>query len=277
MKRLIIIFSAIACVASCTEKYKADYVEPYIAPQGRSVFRAEVDLLDGTWKWSAASTKVGVYGSNVSNALFSPRAAFDGASGEVELMGHDVLGPAYAYLPYRSAGYEAIAQGCQPLSDGQRFFPGAVEQIIGNEILVAAADDDGLFRFSHRCGALHLRVAVNLGENARTLTLSSAVEPLAGWLELNDEPQMKNPLYSITVSGIDAPLSESAPLSVWVMLPEGSYSGLYVTVAGETTSISTAMEGTYEILTGEETVAGVKEEKNNYGGSDFEAEEVEYD
>lgn len=275
MKKYLILSIALLA-AACTEKYNPDYAEPFITPQGRSVFTAEVLPLSGTWTWDASLSRVGVYGSNVSNASFSPRAAFDGASGRAELMGRDVLGRAYAYLPYTVEGYDAVAEGCQPLSGEQRFFPGAAEQIEGNEILVAAADEEGLFRFVHRCGVLRLNVAITLGENVKTLTLSAA-EPVAGWLEMGETPGMKNPLYSVTVRGIDAPCSEQAPLSVWVMLPEGTYTDLFITVAGETESISTIVEGTYEILSGKETVAGAKEQKNNYDGSDFESEEVVYD
>lgn len=275
MKKYLMI-PLVLLAAACTEKYTPDYAEPFIAPQGRSVFRTEVTPLSGTWLWNASLSRVGVYGSNVSNTPFFPRASFDGKSGEAEIMGRDVLGQAYAYLPYRTAGFDAVAEGCQPLSGEQRFFPDAAGQIEGNEILVAAADEDGRFRFVHRCGALCLRVAINLGENVRTLTLSAA-EPLAGWLELGEYPAMRNPSYSVSVTGIDAPCSESAPLSVWVMLPEGNYSGLFITVAGQTESISTIVEGSYEILPGRETVAGAKEQKNNYDGSDFESEEVAYD
>ena len=275
MKKYLILSIALLA-AACTEKYNPDYAEPFIAPQGRSVFRAEVITLDGTWTWDASLSRLGVYGANASNAAFYPRASFDGKSGEIEIMGQDILGQAYAYLPYRPTGYEAVAEGCQPLFEEQRFFPDATAQINGNEILVAAADEEGLFRFSHRCGALCFKVAIALGENVKTLTLSAA-EPLAGWLETGANPAMRNPSYRVTVTGINAPCSERDPLSVWVMLPEGSYSGLFITVAGDTESISTIVEGTYEIKPGQETVAGAREKKNDYDGSDFESEEVEYD
>ena len=79
------------------------------------------------------------------------------------------------------------------------------------------------------------------------------------------------------MTGIGRPCSETAPLDVWVMLPEGSYSALSITVAGATESLSTVIDGSFQIRAGQETSASAQEKKNEYDGGDLEGEEVNYD
>lgn len=275
MRNTFLLLAGFVLIA-CTEKFVPAENNPYVPPQGRCVFRAEVSPISGAWVWDAAHDRAGVYGSNVSNAMFCPRAAFDGASGAAELIGEGVTGDAFAYIPYRPEGVDALASGCVPLPAEQRYFRDAASQIEGNELLVARADEDGLLRFSHRCGALHIRLKINLGENVQSVSLS-ANEPLCGWFDISGGGEVLHASRSVRVTGMDSPCSESAPLDVWVMLPEGTYTGLFVTVAGSTESISTIIEGRFEIAACRETSVSASEQKNHYGGSEFEAEEVQYD
>lgn len=274
MKKTAILITLLALV-SCTEKYISQDLNVYVAPQGRCIFTASVTPLSGTWTWSAASSAVGVYGNGVSNARYQPRAAFDGATGTAEIFGEGVVGQAYAYMPYTSEGLDAAAKGCTPLPKVQKYCNDAVSQIESNCILVAAAGEDGLFDFRYPCGTLHLQIKINFEEHVQRVNLS-ANEPLCGWLDVMDG-SMVTPYYTVSVTGIDKACTESKPLDVWIMLPEGTYTGLYVTVAGKKESISTVVEGTFNVPAGGECIATARENNNNYSGTDFEGEEVDYD
>ena len=277
MKRLFTAFVAFSALLSCTEAY-IPQPDPYVPDPGTCVFKAQVDLLEGQWVWDAVHDKVGVYADNLTNALFLPRAAYHGKSGVIELMGEGAQGHAYAYFPYSSRGEEAVREGRQPLSNVQSYQTSALEQIQRNTTFVAAADEDGLFRFRCLCGALHIRVKMHLGEPVQRVTLTSAT-PITGWLDVTgvEEESLLRPGYSITLPDIGLPCTETSPLDVWVMLPEGDYSGLSITVAGATESLSTVIEGTFQIRAGQETSASAQEKKNDYDGGYLEGEDADYD
>ncbi len=277
MKRLFTAFVAISAILSCTKAY-IPQPDPYVPEPGTCVFKAQVELLQGQWVWDAVHDKVGVYADNLDNAPFQPRAAYNGKSGIIELMGEGALGQAFAYFPYSSQGEEAAREGRQPLSEVQSYQSSAIAQINKNTTFVAVADKDGLFRFRCLCGALHLRVKMHFNEPVRRVTLSSTM-PLTGWLDVTGEKEevLLNPGYSISITDINRSCSETSPLDLWVMLPEGSYSGLSITVAGATESISTVIEGTFLIKAGEETSANAEEKKIDYDGGYLEGEEVDYD
>jgi hypothetical protein len=61
------------------------------------------------------------------------------------------------------------------------------------------------------------------------------------------------------------------------MLPEGSYNGLSITVVGATESLSTVIEGTFQLRAGQETSASAEEKKSDYDGGYLEGEDVDYD
>lgn len=277
MKRVIVsLLAAAAVLVSCRDKADNDRIVYYVDDSGTFLFTASVESLGGEWRWDAALCKVGLYTENDNNALFQPRASYDGKSGEAQIFGPAVNGQAYAYLPYSLYGYPPAKEGCMLLGAEQDYFPGAIAQIEGNTpVLVAAAGDDGRLEFRHMCGALHLKVKIHFSENVQRLALT-ANEPVCGYLNVQDGT-IADGGNSLVVKGIDRPCTESSPLDVWVMLPEGSYSGLYITVSGETESISTVLEGDITITTGEESPATVSEKKNSYEGSDFDSEEVSYD
>lgn len=277
MKRLIISLAAISALISCTQEYRPQ-PDPYVAAQGTCVFKAQIELLQGSWVWNSATDKVGIYADNLTNASFLPRVAYNGKEGVVELMGEGALGQAYAYFPYSPDGDEAAKLGRQPLSGLQTYQTGNVEQIHRNTTLVTAADEDGLLRFRYLCGTLHLQVKMQFAENIQSITLSSAV-PVTGWLDVTgvEEETMLNPGYTITVTGINRPCTEASPLDVWVMLPEGTYNSFSFTAAGATESLSTIIEGPFQINAGEETSTVAQEKKVDYDGSNLEAEEVDYD
>lgn len=277
MKRLFTAFVAFSALLSCTEAY-IPQPDPYVPDPGTCVFKAQVDLLQGQWVWDAVHDKVGVYADNLTNALFLPRAAYNGKSGMIELMGEGALGQAYAYFPYSSHGEEAVREGRQPLSQIQGFQGSALEQIQQNTTFVAAADEDGLFRFRCLCGALHIQVNLHFSEPVQRVTLTSTT-PITGWLDVTglEEESILHPGYSITITDINLPCTGTSPLDVWVMLPEGSYSGLSITVAGATESLSTVLEGTFQIRAGQETSASAQEKKNDYDGGYLEGEDADYD
>lgn len=277
MKRLITAFVAISAILSCTKAY-IPQPDPYVPEPGTCIFKAQLELLQGQWVWDAVRDKVGVYADNLDNAPFQPRAAYNGKSGIIELMGEGALGQAYAYFPYSARGEEAAREGRQPLSEEQSYQGSAIAQIQNNTTFVAAADKDGLLRFRCLCGALHLRVKMHFNEPVRRVTLSSTT-PVTGWLDVTGEKEeaLLNPGYSVSITDINRPCSESSPLDLWVMLPEGSYSGLSITVAGATESISTVIEGTFLIKAGEETSANAEEKKIDYDGGYLEGEDVDYD
>ena len=125
---------------------------------------------------------------------------------------------------------------------------------------------------------MHFRVKMQFTENIQHVTISSAV-PLTGWMDVTgvEEEAMLNPGYSVTVTGIDRTCTETSPLDVWVMLPEGTYNSFSFTAAGVTESLSTIIEGPFQIKAGEETSATAQEKKVDYDGGNLEAEEVDYD
>lgn len=277
MKRLLIAFVAFSAILSCTQAY-IPQPDPYVPAPGTCVFKAQVELLEGQWVWDAVHDKVGVYADNLTNSPFQPRAAFDGKSGVVELMGEGATGQAYAYFPYSFNGEEAVREGRQPLSEHQSYQSSALEQIQNNTTFVAAADEDGLFRFRCLCGALHIKIKMHFEEPVQHVTFVSTT-PVSGWLDVTgvQEETIVHPGYSINITDIGRPCTENSPLDVWVMLPEGSYSGLSITVAGATESLSTVIEGTFQLRAGEETSVSAEEKKVDYNGGSLEGEEVDYD
>ncbi len=277
MKKVILYFAAVSALLSCTEKYPVQ-PDPYVGEQGTCVFKAQIEMLQGNFVWSAATHKVGIYARNLSNAAFQPRMAYDGKDGQIELMGEGAIGQAYAYFPYTSTGEDAAKEGRQPLSDTQSYQMSSVEQIQKNTVLVTAADEDGLLRFRYLCGTLHLQVKMQFAENVQRVTLTSAL-PLSGWLDVTgaEEEIITNPGYSVTVSGIDRPCTMTSPLDVWVMLPEGTYNSFSITVAGADESLSTIIEGPFQVSAGKETSTTAQEKKVDYDAGNLEAEEVDYD
>jgi len=277
MKRLFSILAASAAILSCTEPYKTPDIAYYVDEGGTFIFKASVEPLSGSWVWDASTSKIGIYADNRENVAFVPRRNYDGVSPEAEVFGPAASGKVFAYFPYRAGGYEPAKYGCMELPLEQKYYEDAVSQIEGNTpVMVTAAEDRDYLRFRHHCGAMRLQVKINFSENLRTLTLS-ANEPVSGWLDLSGSGEMQNPSRSVKVIGIDKPCTEDSPAIVWIMLPEGSYSGVYITAAGETESISTIVPGEFVIEAGQECNATAQEEKNEYGGNYFEGEEVNYD
>ena len=280
---LLLLFVTVSCVQKVTLRPGQEDLgrlvgnDPYVAPQGSALFRAEVESLSGTWKWDAVNSRVGVYSSSSDNQILLPRSRYDGATGEVELFGANVLGQAYAYLPYQKKGEEAVREGRLPLRETQRHYAGNVPQIEGNILMVAPARD-GKFTFRYLCGTLHIRIKLAFTENVKSVSIS-ANEPLCGWMDITGESgfPMINASYSVTVTDIDKPCTLNEPLDVWVALPEGSYTGLLVTVSCLTQSQSTVISGTWAVTAGLETVVEAKEENYDYSGTDFISEEVQYD
>ena len=277
MKRLFTAFVAFSAILSCTQTYILD-PDPYVPAPGTCVFKAQVELPEGQWVWDAVHDKVGVYADNLTNAPFQPRAAFDGKSGVIELMGEGAMGQAYAYFPYSSHGEDAVREGRQPLSERQSYQSSAMDQIRKNTTFVATADEDGLLRFRCLCGALHIQVKMQFNEIVQSITLTSTT-PVTGWLDITGakEEAITHPGYSVSITDIGLPCSETSPLDVWVMLPEGNYNGLSITISGATESLSTVIEGTFQLRSGEETSASAKEKKADFDGGYLEGEDVDYD
>lgn len=276
MNKLISLIAAAAALFACTEQFVSEETNYYIDDSGSYLFTATVEGLSGEWIWDAASCKVGVYAGDTENAVFVPRAVFDGKTGQAGLIGPAVHGQAYAYIPFRIYGYAPAEEGCMALPSEQQYFTDAVAHIEGNTpVLVAAADSAGHLAFRYPCGALHLTVKIHFSENVQRLTLTAA-EPVCGLLNVSNGT-ITGGANMVSVTGIDLPCTESAPLDVWVMLPEGTFTGIYITASGNTESISTVLEEEVSIVAGAEVHATVQEKKNNYGASDFEGEEVDYD
>ena len=278
MRKLLALFLPALLLAACTGPLDRED-NTYVPEQGTCIFRAVVEPLSGVWTWNAAADRLGVYGEGTDNAVFCPRASFDGKTGTAEFFGPGVFGQAYAYLPWKAEGVAAAALGRMPLSSEQTFFEGASAHIEGNtSVLVAAADSEGLLRFRNPCGTLKLRLEMDITENVENVSIS-ANEPLCGWLDVTGsaEEAMINPERKINVSGIGRPCTAQTPLIVWVMVPAGTYTGLYLTAAGASESISTIVEGSFTVERGGECQAVVREKRNEYGGTDFEGEEVDYD
>lgn len=277
MKKLILSFAAFSALVSCSQEWKPG-PDPVVREQGTCVFKAQIELLQGSWVWNAATDKVGIYADNLINTPFVPRVAYDGKEGIAELMGEGAMGQVYAYFPYRFLGEEAALAGRQPLPEQQTYQSGSAEQIQRNTTLVAVADEDGLLRFRYLCGTLHLQLKMQFAENVQSVTLTSAV-PVTGWLDVTgvEEESLLYPGYSVSVTGINLPCTGTAPLDVWIMLPEGTYNSFAVTVSGAEESLSTVVEGPFQVNAGEEASTTAEEKKVDYDGGSLEAEEVDYD
>lgn len=277
MKKLILSFAAVAALISCNQERKPG-TDPVVREQGTCIFKAQIEPLEGSWVWNAATDKVGIYADNLANSPYVPRVAYDGKEGVVELMGEGALGQVYAYFPYSQRGLEAAQAGRQPLWEQQSCQRSSAAQIQQNSVLVAAADEDGLLRFRYLCGTLHLQIKMQFAQNVQSVTLTSAV-PITGWLDVTgvEEESLLYPGYTVRVTGIDRPCSATTPLDVWIMLPEGTYTSFSVTVAGEDESLSTVVEGPFLVKAGEETSTVAEEKKVDYDGGNLEAEEVDYD
>lgn len=81
----------------------------------------------------------------------------------------------------------------------------------------------------------------------------------------------------VTVYGIEKETSIANPLDIWVVLEQGLYDGFILSVNGESSAVTAIIEGDYSIEGSRQTDVDAREQYHDYGGSDFEGEEVEFD
>lgn len=257
MKKVILTLAVLVSALSCT-KYSNRYQEPYVPEQGRCTFTVQMD--DPAFTWDAVKSKIGVYSETGANVAYSLRSMYDGRSGEVEFFGPATKGIVTAYYPYVKEGYDACREGGVSVPAQQKWCESFESALKSNMPFMVSVNNDGKLYFRQTCGALHMRVKIDFPELVNSVTLSgnSLAEP-------------------VTVVGIDKTASVAQPLDVWVILEEGSYDGFILSVAGASSAVTAIIEGDYTITASAQTDVEAREKYHDYGGSEFEGEEVEFD
>lgn len=257
MRKITLITIVILSALSCT-KISNRYNEPYVQEHGRCIFSVQME--DSDFVWDAVKSKIGVYSETGDNVAYSLRSCYDGCRGEVEFFGPATKGIVNAYYPYTKEGYEACREGKIKVPSQQKWYNNFAEALQFNMPYMVASNNDGKLFFKQDCGALHISIKIDFPEEVCSVTLSGS-----------------NILEPITVTEIDRTVSIATPLDIWVILEQGSYDGLILSVVGVKSAVTAIIEGEYEIEACRQVNVEAKEQYHDYGGSDLEAEEVEFD
>ncbi len=275
MKRSILLFGMLLTAVSCVEKLPVA-AEPEVAEQGVCLLRAQME--DGSFVWTLPDARVGIYSESSANSCWSPRAAYVGKIGEVEIFGPEAKGTVYAYWPWSEEGYSPCADGRVRIPSEQKWYDGFEAHMSGNSPCLVARAENGRLHFRRHCGALHVRVAMDFTRNVQGIVLSSADE-ICGDYDVSGlaDERLVNGGKSIRLTGIDAPASVACPLEAWLMLPPGTYGGLFISVSAGDESVTAVIEGVVRVESGKQTDVDARERRHDYEGGDFEGEEVEFD
>mgnify|MGYP006956029642 FL=1 len=261
---------------SCVERLPVE-AEPELAEQGVCLLRAQM-VEDDSFVWTLPESRIGVYSGSSANSCWTPRAYCIGKSGEAEIFGPEAKGEVYAYWPYSEEGYSPCADGRVRIPSEQKWHDSFESHIAGNAPHLVACAEDGRLRFRRHCGALHVRVMMDFVQNVQNIVLNSE-DDICGDYDVSGlaEEKLVNGGKSIRLTGIDRPAGASEPLDVWIMLPPGTYSGLFVTVSGGEETATAVIDGSVRIESGRQTEADASERRNDYEGGDFVGEVVEFD
>jgi len=275
MKKLFISFAALLSVLSCTEKLP---VTPDPAVDNQGICLVNVTMEDDTITWSALNSKIGVYSNSTTNAQWRLRSIYDGRTGIAEFFGEAATGSVYAYYPYSSDGYAPCATGRVNVAAEQKWCDSYASHMQVNSPYMVAVVRDGALQFKENLGAVHVKVKMDFPENIQYISLSAS-EFISGDYDVTGEAyeRITGGTKSIKLNGIDKPSSLAEPLEAWIALPPGTYSGLFLTVAGDKESITAVIDDGLKIVAGAQTEVDAKEQHHDYDGSDFEGEPVEFD
>lgn len=275
MKKIFISLTTLLAVLSCTEKLP---VTPDPSVENQGICLVNVTMENTSFIWSAINSKMGVYSSAGANSEWRLRSMYDGCTGAAEFFGEAATGSIYAYYPYSSEGYAPCAQGRVYVPAEQKWCESFTAHMNYNNPYMVAALRDGDFLFKENLGAVHVSVKMDFPENIQYVSLSAS-EYISGNYDITGEAyeRITQGSKSIRVYGIDKPSTIAAPLDVWIMMPPGTYSGLFLAVAGDNESITAIIDDGLQIVAGAQTEVDAREEHHDYEGGDFEAETVDFD
>lgn len=275
MRKFVFTFLSLLPLLSCVEKLPVA-VEPEIENQGVCLLKVQME--DESFVWTAGDSEIGVYSDSGANSRWSLRSNCEGKSGEVEFFGPEAKGAVYACLPYSPEGYSPCAVGRISIASEQKWYDGFEAHLKGNTPYMVAFAEDGKLVFRQHCGALRVRIKMNFTKNVQEVVLS-APEKICGDYDVSSlaTDRLTGGGESITVTGIDRPSSPSKPLDVWIMLPPGTYNGLFISVSAGEETATAIIAGEIRIESGKQTEVDAKEENHNFESGDFTGEEVEFD
>ena len=255
MRKTVFALSLLLAVVSCTKKLEIPE-DPEIGIQGRTMVTVTVADYDGVaFEWGS-DVRIGIYDSNGhTNERYTLLSDYVGQTGPVEMYGGGIDGALMAYLPYTPKGYPCVGEGRQPVLPVQVYAGSAIEHFRRNAVLVAASDDNGRIPFSYdggQTGLLHLTLNFSVTGNVQEVMLHCPGSPLAGSVAIRPEvdPLVVDGSSTVTVTSVNKPCSETAPLEVWAIVPAGEYSHLTVSVKTAGGVQSSPVDGTFIVIGG---------------------------
>jgi len=275
MKKIFISLTTLLAVLSCTEKLPVAS-DPSVDNQG--VCLVKVTMEDASFTWSALNSKIGVYSGSGANAEWRLRSSYDGRTGMAEFFGEAATGTVYAYYPYSSEGYVPCAEGRVNVPAEQKWCDSFAGHMKLNNPYMVAAFKDGTVKFKENLGAIHVKVKMDFPENVQYISLSAS-EFISGNYDVTGEAyeRITDGGKTIKLTDINKPTTVATPLEAWILLPPGTYSGLFLTVSGANESITAIIEDGLKIVAGSQSEVDAKEQHHDYDGDDFEGIPVEFD
>lgn len=282
MRKSILFIAAVVVLTSCVQKYNLN-PDPEVESGGQYMFSVSLDnpFLGGDYLWNVSKDVVGVYAENQSNCRYVLRGSSDGKSGEAAIYGPQVKGDVYAYFPYKEEGVAGLEEGRVLVPSEQKYSTDAAE-LIQTYSTLAGLCSDGKVTLRYNLGVLKVNLKVDFDSNVNVVVLTCK-EDISGKLDISGraEERLTEASKTITVTGIDKPCSEIAPLEVRFLLPEGEYTEIYVNASSVNESVMANVKSSQPVSVAacRETVANaeVSVEDHNYGGSDFDEETVHFD
>ena len=281
MKRAIILAALVVTALSCTKKVDIPK-DPDVDVSGRTQIKATVGNYSGQeFIWSS-KVKVGIYDSKGnSNVLYTPLSEYSGKSGAAVLYGMNISGAVKAYMPWTETGYPCIADGRQPVKSYQQWYPSADEHVVGNIVMVAAADEDDSLDFRYDgglTGLMHLTLKFDAPGIVREMMVYNLHGLLSGNVATDAavEPPVIDGKPYVKISGIGRACSESDPLEIWTIVPAGKYSHLSVAAYFTSSAASFSVTDVITVNPGGVSDIVLTEEMSDGGIQDFDIINGEY-
>ena len=269
MKKILFIISCLAALSACS-KNGVNGREPEVSNPPHNIIKASIaDYGTERHIWSEGDL-FGLYGSRSGeNVRYVVEKVSFEKNGEARIYGRGVDGDVYGYFPFREEGYSSVAEGRQPLPSEQRLCASAREQIMANTVMVAKLENEAL-SFSWLCGILHVHLTAEISGSVRSASLLSDGLPVSGnYSIIGKEPLMENPGYEVTLSGIDKPCGEAAPLDLFFMLPPGNYPALSIRMLSSAETVIKPIDIAVEISSKAEVNCTVTDKETIYDGTDI--------
>lgn len=272
MKKILIAAMMILPVVSCTKKLVVP-ADPSNIDEGRTEVTASVqDYIGQRFVWTA-STRIGIYDSEGhSNQRYTLKNEYLEKSGEVSLYGSTIGGTMVAYMPYTEKGYPCVAEFRQPVLAEQKAGASELSHLVLNTVLVARGDEQGRFQFSYEVnnvGLIHFTVMASVDGLVDKVVIHCPDAPLAGNVSLLEDavPRVTEGSQYLTLTDVDRPCTDEAPLEVWAQVPSGVMSHLTITLESEGNITTAVHEGSITVPSGG-AVSVVAERVANQAGND---------